>query len=606
MEATPGVRFLARNLLIPAIFIFFARRLVNATFGLTVSVQSVLWLSLGGIVAFAVAHTVASSVYQWFQAKSMGARLAPEIKGKWLGNIDVLQHLLDEQETGQSYLGGLSSNSYYLASNKLFLQGDTFLEPVKTLGPVYNLKLLGETHIFTVCPEHIQIILATDFDNYVKGERFRGCMDSVLGDGVFNSDGEMWSFHRSMTRPYFARDRVRHFEIFDRHAEKTIALIKGRMKEGYAVDFQDLVARFTMDAATEFLFGTCVDSLSAVLPYPHNASSDTPIPQSQRANDFPTAFGDAMRQITFREWVGWVWPLFEMFEDRTAKPMKIVRGFVDPIIHSAVEKKKRNAGVRNMEFEGADNGENDTLLDELLKSTTDPKLLRDETLNILLAGRETTMHTLTMTIYFLAMHPKVMSRLREEIINAVGPSARPSYDDIKGMKYLRAVINETLRLYPSVPFNLRETVKATTWPSPDPQEKPIYIPAGVKVPYSVMLMQRRTDLWGPDAEEFDPDRFLDDRLQYFVSNPFQFLPFNGGPRICLGQQFAYNEMSFVIIRLLQQFSSIQLDVEACPPQGRVPPSWAGKPGRKGIEQFRPQAHLTMYTLGGLWVKMAEA
>ncbi|KAJ7454718.1 cytochrome P450 [Mycena latifolia] len=586
MELSPGVRFLACNLLLPAISVFLARGVANATLGLAVSPWTVLWVSATGAASLAVIRAAATAVYHEFQAKSMGARLAPRVRGRWPGNVDVLRELLAIYETG--YLG------------------DGFYGMVESLGPVFNLRLLGTSHIFTVSPEHIQIILATDFSNYVKGERFRSCMDSVLGDGVFNSDDEIWSFHRSMTRPYFARDRVRHFEIFDGHAEKTIALIKSRMKEGYAVDFQDLISRFTMDAATDFLFGTCANSLSAVLPYPFNASSNTPSARSQHANDFPTAFGEVMLQIAFRERVGWVWPLLEIFGDRTAESMKTVRKFVDPIIRNAVARKKRNKKVDNMEFAGADTGENDTLLDELLNSTTDPKLLRDETLNILLAGRETTMNSLTIAVYFLAMYPKVTARLREEIMTVVGPSGPPSYDDIKEMKYLKAVINETLRLYPPVPFNVRETVKATTWPSPDPKEKPIYIPAGVKVPYSVMIMQRRTDLWGPDADEFDPDRFLDERVNKYLSNPFQFLPFNGGPRICLGQQFAYNEMSFVLIRLLQNFSSISLDVDACSPHCRVPEIWAGQPGRKGVEQFRPKAHLTMYTLGGLWVKMEEA
>jgi cytochrome P450 len=102
----------------------------------------------------------------------------------------------------------------------------------------------------------------------------------------------------------------------------------------------------------------------------------------------------------------------------------------------------------------------------------------------------------------------------------------------------------------------RESLRATTWPHPDPTQKPYYIPAGTKVAYTVFMMHRRKDLWGPDgmcssiitnltlmelppvlADQFDPDRFLGDRLKkYLVGNPFIFLPFNAGPRICLGQQ----------------------------------------------------------------------
>ncbi|KAG5653246.1 hypothetical protein H0H81_001503 [Sphagnurus paluster] len=120
-------------------------------------------------------------------------------------------------------------------------------------------------------------------------------------------------------------------------------------------------------------------------------------------------------------------------------------------------------------------------------------------------------------------------------------------------------------------------------------------------------MHRRKDLWGPDAEEFDPDRFIDERLKkYLLKNSFIFLPFNAGPRICLGQQFAYNEMSFMIIRFLQHFSSISLDEDSAPPEAHPPAEWAQGEGRRRIERVFPKIHLTMYANGGMWLKMKEA
>ncbi|KAF7308060.1 Cytochrome P450 [Mycena kentingensis (nom. inval.)] len=166
-----------------------------------------------------------------------------------------------------------------------------------------------------------------------------------------------------------------------------------------------------------------------------------------------------------------------------------------------------------------------------------------------------------------------------------------------------------MRLYPSVPFNVRDCVTSITWPSPEPGKEPIYIPAGAKVPYSVFLMHRRTDLWGEDAEAFDPDRFLDEGMQkYLLHNSFAFLPFNAGPRICLGQQGAYNEMSFMLIRLLQAFSSFSLDEGAFAPGTLVPEEWkaAGGGTRKGTDRFRPKLHLTMYTSDGMWIRATEA
>jgi len=133
------------------------------------------------------------------------------------------------------------------------------------------------------------------------------------------------------------------------------------------------------------------------------------------------------------------------------------------------------------------------------------------------------------------------------------------------------------------------------------------VPANTQVSYSVFIMHRRKDLWGPDAEEFDPDRFLDYRLhKYLAPQPFIFLPFNAGPRICLGQQFAYNEISFMLIRLLQQFDTISLAPDAQAPDTLPPPVWAEGEGRKAKEKIFPKVHLTMYAHGGLWVRMTEA
>jgi len=114
-------------------------------------------------------------------------------------------------------------------------------------------------------------------------------------------------------------------------------------------------------------------------------------------------------------------------------------------------------------------------------------------------------------------------------------------------------------------------------------------------------MQRRTDLWGPDALVFDPDRFLDDRVRkYLTPNPYIFCPFNAGPRICLGQQFAYHEATFFLVRLLQQFTGFTLDKSE---NIQPPAEWAACDGLKGTEKVYPASHLTMYIRGGLWVHM---
>ncbi|GJE84227.1 cytochrome P450 [Phanerochaete sordida] len=521
------------------------------------------------------------------KAARLGATLPPLWGGKLLANFDVIR-LLDK-----AYREGFLSDHLY--------------EKFDELGPTYNLYVLWDSDYCTTDAAVIKSVLATDFNNWVKGERFDTYVRSVLGTGVFNSDGRLWKFHRSMTRPFFARERISDFETFSRHAEEAVGKMKERLREGYAVDFADLISRFTMDAASEFLFGACLHSVRGALPYPHDAPAHLRAGQARLPADaFADAYRAALRAISHRARLVWLWPWFELFQSRTDEPMREIDRWLAPIIQKAlgVAQEAEKQGTVGVEKQVE---EDETLLDHLAKCTTDPNILHDEILNILLAGRDTTAGTLTFVIYFLSQHPDVLRRLRQEIIDTVGPTNRPSYDDIKQMKYLRAVLNETMRLYPSVPWNIRYAVEDAILPNSDPSGKPWFIPAGASVSYSVHCMHRRKDYWGPDADEFDPDRFLDARLhKYLMPNPFIFLPFNAGPRICLGQQFAYNEMSFFVVKLLQAFDDIAFVREAFDPAALPPAAWAAFPGRKGKEKVWPRAHVTVYSEGGMWVKMREA
>jgi len=212
--------------------------------------------------------------------------------------------------------------------------------------------------------------------------------------------------------------------------------------------------------------------------------------------------------------------------------------------------------------------------------------------------------TLSFLTYLLALHPDVKDKLRKEIMDVVGASERPSFDQIKTMDYLRAVLNETLRLFPPVPVNIRESVEERVLVSPTNGAR-YYIPAGMKVVWNIIGIHRDPRFWGPDALKFSPERWLDDRKRYQTVNPYAFLPFQYGPRVCVGQQFAYNEASFLIIRLLQKFYHIELSPEAQPAGSLPPEEWASATGhtRKPVEKIMPKSHLTSFIQGGLWVKM---
>ncbi|PIL36941.1 cytochrome P450 [Ganoderma sinense ZZ0214-1] len=528
------------------------------------------------------AFTAALSIPLWYAARivfgkwrikrraaRMGAVLPPSWEGRSFGNMDLFKECMERWTKGYP--------------------GDSFWNngPIREFNGLYSVTLFWDTMYITTDVNILKAVLATQFQDFEKGEGFRDTLKDVLGVGVFNADGEMWKFHRTMTRPYFSRDRIAHFEMFDRHADVAIKAMRER--------FQN-VRRSSS-------FGHCVHSLKHDLPYAHN---DRPSPEvaalSKGASAlFSEAFANVQGALAMRLHTGWVWAFEEVFRGRTKGHMEVVDAYLQPILEDAVRKNRSDAN----ETEKDDDGE--TLLDHLVKQTEDPTILHDETLNIMIAGRDTTAATLTFAVYLLCLYPHVFKKLRAEILEKIGPKGMPTFDDIRAMKYLRAVINETLRLYPIVPFNVRVASRDTTIPNPDPSKPPVFVPAGVGVVYSVFMMHRRKEYWGPDALYFDPDRFVDDRLnKYFTGNPFIFLPFNAGPRICLGQQFAYNEMSFCLIRLLQHFSHMELDLSAQPLDARPPAEWVNEEGHRSNEKITPKTHLTLYVQGGLWVKMTEA
>ncbi|KAJ7055990.1 cytochrome P450 monooxygenase pc-3 [Mycena amicta] len=577
MAFSPGLRYLSRQLpqlLAPALVLFFSNSLCGIYLDKTLPLPT--WATFLLYALISPAYFTAMVQYRDWKdrraARQNGAPMPPVVPLSSIGGLDFLFAKRDAEFPAE-FVGSRAQE----------------------LGSTFNIRILFQNRVFTSEPENIKAILATEFNTFEKGAQFRTVAEPLLGSGVFASDGDMWKFHRQMTRPFFHRERISDFELFDHHAENAINRIKARLRDGFPIDFQDVVSRFTMDAATSFLFGHDVHSLDAGLPFPgpHYTSSNIPALHETTSEEetnpdsdaFSIAFQAAQTIIGRRNRFGAAWPLSkdEFWVDGIKRPMGVVRRFLDPILKDGVRRAVGVGGGIGGRKDDYEVSEGESLLDHLVKYTQDQTILRDEILNISVAGRDTTASLLTFTIYMLAEHPQVLSTLRAEIQRVVGPNQRPSYDDFREMKYLRAVLNETLRLY--------SPVTGTT---------PLYIPAGTRVLFSTLVMHRRPDLWGPDALEFDPDRFLDERLhKYLTSNPFVFLPFSAGPRICLGQQFAYNEASFFLVRLLQSFSSISLAPDAQPPESLPPASW------RDPAQDVLGAHLTLFVMGGLWVRMGE-
>lgn len=197
------------------------------------------------------------------------------------------------------------------------------------------------------------------------------------------------------------------------------------------------------------------------------------------------------------------------------------------------------------------------LLDHLIQQTNDRIKIRSELLNILIAGRDTTASLLSNVWFELSKRPDLWSILRNEIDTTLSGSP-PTYEELKDLRYLHAIIRESLRLYPILPLNARIALVDTKLPvggGPN-GTSPVFVPKGQIVSWNAYTMHRDKSVYGPDALEFTPDRWLD------TADPplrpgWSYLPFNGGPRVCIGQNFALTEVAYTTVRLVQAFGGIE-------------------------------------------------
>lgn len=119
--------------------------------------------------------------------------------------------------------------------------------------------MLFERYLLTGDPENIKAILATQFDDFAKGQLFHDTWSQLLGDGIFSTDGAPWRDSRQLMRPLFAKDRVSDLDVLERHVQKLLRNVTA--KSGQRLDLCDLLFRYTLDAATDFLLGEPVGSL---------------------------------------------------------------------------------------------------------------------------------------------------------------------------------------------------------------------------------------------------------------------------------------------------------------------------------------------------------
>ncbi|MCJ1315275.1 hypothetical protein MMC15_000592 [Xylographa vitiligo] len=399
-----------------------------------------------------------------------------------------------------------------------------FTDYFAILGPTVELTILGGTGYATMDPENIEAVLSSQFEDFHLGPR-NLAMKAMIGEGIFTQDGAPWKHSRELLRRQFVRMQYQNLEGFREHVENLVDAVSA---SSGIVDLQPLFFRFTLNTTISMILGQSVE-----------------IFKHEIGDEFSKSFNKASLVTATRVRLGDLYWLYAPKGFSTA--CKTVKTYTDQFVRDALQQDRDQAKVSDQY----------TFITDLMNEHQDLQLVRDQVINVLIAGRDTTAATMSYIFRLLVRYPNVLNKLRSEIESVLGQDKDVTRTYIQRMPYLHNVIKETLRLYPPVPINTRFCKETTTLPlggGPDGRS-PILVRKGMPVAYAVYHMQRRKDFYGSDAEAFRPERWEGPEL---ADIKWGYLPFNGGPRLCLGKDFGLMLASYGIVRLIQSFPKIEL------------------------------------------------
>ncbi|KAK4709770.1 hypothetical protein R3W88_004283 [Solanum pinnatisectum] len=425
--------------------------------------------------------------------------------------------------------------------------------------------------VVTSDPRNLEYLLKTNFSNFPKGDYFRSTVRDLLGDGIFNADYDIWQKQRKTASIEFHSAKFRNMttdSLLELVHSRLLPVLEDSIKQSNPIDLQDVLLRLTFDNVCMIAFGVDPGCL-----HPH-------LPQIPFAKAFELATeATVLRFVT----PTLVWKTMRCLGLGTEKTLKHSLKKVDEFADEVIRTRKKELSI-------ADSKQRSDLLtvfmglrDEEGKPFTD-KFLRDICVNFILAGRDTSSVALSWFFWLLDRNPEVEQRIlaeickilneREDAIDETPLIFKPA--EIKKMEYLQAALSEALRLYPSVPVDHKEVVEDDVFPDGTVLKK------GTKVVYAIYTMGRMEGIWGKDCREYRPERWLRDG-RYMSEPAYRFTAFNGGPRLCLGKDFAYYQMKFTAASILYRYHVKVVE---------------GHP-------VMPKMALTMYLKYGLQVKLSR-
>ncbi|OVA05830.1 Cytochrome P450 [Macleaya cordata] len=433
-----------------------------------------------------------------------------------------------------------------------------------------NLRACGGTYQTCICavpflarkqglvtvtcdPKNLEHILKTRFDNYPKGPTWQAVFHDLLGEGIFNSDGDTWLFQRKTAALEFTTRTLR--QAMARWVNRAIKLrlwpiLSTAKTEFKQVDLQDLLLRLTFDNICGLAFGKDPQTLSAGLP----------------ENRFASAF-DRATEATLQRFIlpEVLWKLKKWLRLGLEVSLSQSLHHVDDYLSSVIKTRKLELDQNQQDHQQQQQNQNlrgrlqhDDLLSRFIrkKESFSDTFLQQIALNFILAGRDTSAVALSWFFWLVTLNPRVEEKILTEICTVLMETRGEDtskwvdeplvFEEVDRLIYMKAALSETLRLYPSVPEDSKYVVADDVLPDGT------VVPAGSAITYSIYSTGRMKFTWGEDFLEFQPERWLskDEKRFEMQDYSYKFFAFNAGPRICLGKDLAYLQMKSVAAAVL--------------------------------------------------------
>nr|XP_024215440.1 cytochrome P450 4C1-like [Halyomorpha halys] len=390
----------------------------------------------------------------------------------------------------------------------------------KIYGNAFRVWLGPQLHIFLVDPDDIQMIMSSQ--SLIKKSVSYDELFPWLGTGLLISSGKLWQMRRKAITPTFHFKILDEFvPIFNKCSKILIECFKDKVGQG-PFHLTEYMSNCALDAIAETAMGTELKAQT-------NPHSEYPTSIFKMTTALMEKMSNPLLTLE---------PIYTLSGRRKKESdlLRILFSLPREVIRSKrCSKTTHDNGITSSD-EAYGIKKKTAFLQLLLemKENNAPafqsdKDVQDEVITFMFEGHDTTTMSLTFTTWLLGIHQDVQEELYHEVSNILQGKEEPTMEDYNKMDYLERVIKESLRLYPSVPMIGREAIEDIFLPSSG-----FLVPKGTQITMGIYALHRREDLF-PDAEKFNPDRFLEPQ-----KHPFAYLPFSAGPRNCIGN-FVYTK-----------------------------------------------------------------